>query len=113
MSQRITRTDLKRRKRKSRLITLAWIVGLAAIVIFLLVKEMADWLYVLATLGVTVLLVVVAIADLRGGRKGVEETMLGDDAAALGSSIPAATQSAAATAPSDWRGTKTRQRKSK
>jgi hypothetical protein len=87
------------------LITLGSIVGLAAVVIILLYKEKADWLYVLATLGVTVLLVVVAFADLHGGRKGVEETALGDDAAALGSNIPAPTKPAAA-ASSDWRGAK-------
>lgn len=110
MSQRITRTDIRRRKRNSRLITLAWIVGLAALVIILLYKEKADWLYVLATLGVTVLLVVVAIADLHGVRKGVEEAELGDDAAALGSGIPATTKATTATAPSDWRGAKTRRK---
>jgi len=111
MSQRITRSDLKRRKRNSRLITLAWIVGLVTVVIFLLSKEMADWLYVLATLGVTVLLVVVAVADLKGRRKGVDEAELGDDAAALGSNIPAIAASAATPAPSDWRGTKTPRRR--
>lgn len=111
MSQRITRSDLKRRNRNSRLITLAWIVGMAAIVIFLLSKEMADWLYVLATLGVTVLLVVVAVADLKGKRKGVDEAELGDDAAALGSNIPVPIASVAGVAPSDWRGAKTRRRK--
>jgi peptidoglycan/LPS O-acetylase OafA/YrhL len=105
MSQRVTRTDLRRNKRKSRLITLAWIVSLAVVVIILLSKEKADWLYVLATLGVTVLLIVVAFADLHGGRKGVEEADLGDDAAALGNSIPATTQPAA-VASSDWGRTK-------
>jgi peptidoglycan/LPS O-acetylase OafA/YrhL len=108
MSQRITRTDLRHRKRNSRLITLGSIVGLAIIIIVLLYKEKADWLYVLATLGVTVLLFVVAFADLHGGRKGVEETALGDDAAALGSNIPATTNAAAAS--SDWRGAKKRRK---
>src|ERR671918_747098 len=98
MSQRISRTDLKRRKRNKRLVMLAWVVGLAGVIIFLLYKERADWLYVLATLGVTALLVVVAMADLEGGRKGVKEASLGDDAAALGSNIPA---TAAGAAPSD------------
>src|SRR5438270_9788351 len=111
MSQRISRTDLRRKRRNSRLIVLAWVVGLAALIIFLLSKEMADWLYVLATLGVTVLLVVVAVADLKGRRKGVDEAELGDDAAALGSNIPAIAASAATPAPSDWRGTKTPRRR--
>ena len=106
MSQRVSRTDIRRKKRNSRLIVLAWIVGLAALVIFLLYTEKADWLYVLATLGVTVLLVVVAVADLHGGRKGVEEASLGDDAAALGNSIPAAVPAA----PTDFRGAKARRK---
>jgi peptidoglycan/LPS O-acetylase OafA/YrhL len=109
MSQRITRTDLKHRKRKSLLIALAWIVCLAVVVIVLLYKEKADWLYVLATVGVTVLLFVVAFADLHGGRAGVEEASLGDDAAALGNSLPA-TAPAATVASSDWGGTKKRRK---
>lgn len=106
MSQRISRADISRRKRNKRLTVLAWIVGIATVVIFLLYKEKSDWLYVLATLGVTVLLVVVALADLHyGERKG--ETALGDDAAALGSGIPAAATTAA---PSDFRGAKARRK---
>lgn len=102
MSQRISRADEKRRKRNRRLLTLAWVVGLAALIIFLLIKERADILYVLATLSVTALLVVVALADLGGGRKGVDEKALGDDAASIGSGIPAT----ASGAPSDFRGKK-------
>ena len=110
MSQRVSRTDIRRKKRNNRLIVLAWIVGLAAVVIFLLYKEKSDWLYVLATLGVTVLLVIVAVSDLHyGERKSVEATELGDDAAALGSGIPA-TATAATAAPSDFRGAKTRRK---
>jgi NADH:ubiquinone oxidoreductase subunit 2 (subunit N) len=92
------------------LILLAWIVGMAAILIILLYKERADWLYALATAGVTVLLFVVAFADLHGGRQGVEEASLGDDAAALGNSIPATTQPAATVASSDWGKTKKRRK---
>ena len=115
MSQRITRIDVKRRKRNRRLITLGWVAGMAVLVIVLLYKEKADWLYVLATLGVTALLVIVAFADLKGGRKGVEEASLGDDSAALGSGIPATTPSATTTttapsARSDFRGAKTRRK---
>jgi hypothetical protein len=113
MSQRMTRTEAKRRKRKSRLITLSWVVGISTLIIVLLYKGRADWLYVLATLGLTALLIIVALADLGGGRKGVDEASLGDDAAALGSGIPAtppsttttAAAATAAAAPSDWRGT--------
>ena len=106
MSQRMTRAG-QRGKRNRRLITLAWVAAIAAVVIFLLYKERADWLYVLATLGVTTLLIVVAMSDLGGARKGVDEASLGDDSAALGSNIPG-NLPATAAAPSDWRGSKNR-----
>jgi hypothetical protein len=108
MSQRMTRTDARRRKRNSRLITFGWVVGVAVLIIVLLYKERSDWLYVLATLGLTVLLVMVALADLGGGRKGVDEASLGDDSASIGDGIRTTAPAAAASssAPSDWRGAK-------
>jgi hypothetical protein len=53
-----------RRRRKT--ITLAWIAALAILVIALIYWEQTALLYILATLGVTALLVVVAMADLHG-----------------------------------------------
>ena len=51
--------------RKSRTIfTFAWIGALAIIAITLIYYEMTALLYILATLGVTALLIVVAVADL-------------------------------------------------
>jgi hypothetical protein len=97
----------RRGKRNRRLITLGWVALVAAVVIFLLYKERADWLYVIATLGVTTLLIIVAASDLGAARKGVDEASLGDDSAALGSNIPG-NLPATATAPSDWRGSKKR-----
>jgi hypothetical protein len=113
MSQRTTRTDNKLRKRNRRLITLGWIVGIATLIIVLLYKERADWLYVLATLGLTALLVIVAMTDLGRGRQGVDEASLGDDSASIGDGLTAtasstATATAAAAAPSDWRRPKNR-----
>jgi uncharacterized membrane protein len=107
MSQRMTRTVAKRRNRNRRLITLAWIVGTAVLIIILLSKERADWLYVLATLGLTLLLVVVAFADLRGAHR-VDEASLGDDSAAIGDGITTIASPTAATAASDFRGAKNR-----
>ncbi len=52
----------KTRNRRS--LTYLWIAGLAALVFILLWKEQTALLYILATLGVTALLVVVAVADL-------------------------------------------------
>lgn len=110
MSQRITRADAKRKKRTSRLITFGWVVGISILIIVLLYKEKADWLYVLATLGLTALLLIVAFANLGGGRPGVDEAALGDDSASIGSGIPATLPSSTAAAPSDWRGTKRSQK---
>jgi hypothetical protein len=112
MSQRMTRTATKRRNRNRRLITLAWIVGTATLIIVLLYKEKADWLYVLATLGLTALLVIVAFADLRG-RHGVNEASLGDDSAAIGDGLTTIGPPTAAAAVSDFRGAKTRKARKK
>jgi hypothetical protein len=51
-----------RRRRKT--LTLLWTLGVFLLVIFLIYKEMTAVLYILATLGVTVLLGVVAFSDL-------------------------------------------------
>jgi hypothetical protein len=93
---------------------LAWIAGVSVLIIVLLYKEKADWLYVLATLGITALLFVVAFADLGGGRPGVDEAALGDDSASIGDGIPAtASFASTASAPSDWGGSKSRKARKK
>ena len=61
MSTRRTVADDRRRRK---LITLAWIAVLSAVTIFLIYKEMTAVLYILATVGVTALLVIVAMSDL-------------------------------------------------
>jgi len=60
MSRKTLAGDRRRRK----MITLAWVLGLAAVVITLIVLEKTAILYILCTLGVTVLLVIVAVSDL-------------------------------------------------
>ena len=100
------RTDAKRRKRKSRLITLGWIAGVTAVIIILLYKERADWLYVLATLGLTTLLVIVAFSDLGQGRERTDEPPPGDDSASIGNGLTTTVASPAGVAPSDWGGKK-------
>jgi hypothetical protein len=74
--------DLKRR----RLINFAWIAGLTIVVVGLLILQQIEILYVLCTLGVTALLVVVALADL--DPKNRSDSAPGDDWAALGGSVP-------------------------
>ncbi|MDQ3806527.1 MAG: hypothetical protein M3416_22180 [Acidobacteriota bacterium] len=73
-----------RARRKSRRTSLLWIALVAAAVIVLLVLEQVALLYVLATLSVAGLLVVVALADLRGARQATEQLAPGDDSAAIG-----------------------------
>jgi hypothetical protein len=75
MSQRI-RTKTK----KNRSLTYLWIFGLALLVGLLMWFDQIAILYVFSTLGVTVLLVIVATADL-----GQSELASGDGAAGPGS----------------------------
>ena len=51
-------------RRRRKLFTLLWSGLLAVVTITLIYKEMTALLYILATLGVTALLVVVAMSDL-------------------------------------------------
>jgi len=51
-----------------RTITLLWVTGLAVLIIFILYKEWIALLYVLATLGLTALLLIIAFADLSGAK---------------------------------------------
>jgi Flp pilus assembly protein TadB len=74
MSQRIKSNKAKR----SRGFTYLWIFGLAVLVIGLLWKEMTSLLYILATLGVTVLLVVVAMADLGRSERSSDARQMSD-----------------------------------
>ncbi|HKV33381.1 MAG TPA: hypothetical protein VJP89_03650 [Pyrinomonadaceae bacterium] len=60
MNRKTLADDQRRRK----LMTLAWSLGLAAVVITLIYLEKTAILYILCTLGVTALLMVVAFSDL-------------------------------------------------
>ena len=68
MSQRVAIAARRRR----RLITYGWVSAMALGIIVLIYKEQTALLYILATLGVTALLVVVALADLRIGNAYTE-----------------------------------------
>jgi uncharacterized membrane protein len=61
-------------RRRRKLITFIWIALLSLVVISLIYWEQTALLYILATLGVTALLVVVALSDLGG------ETITGERA---------------------------------
>jgi membrane protein YdbS with pleckstrin-like domain len=77
MSQRI---KTPKNNKKRRLITYLWILLLSVAVFLLIYFERTELLYIFATLGVTALLVIVAIADL-----GMSEKL--PDAQAAGSGI--------------------------
>ena len=81
------------RKRRRRL-TLLWCAAATALVIGLIYKEQIALLYILATVGVTILLVVVALADLHGARRTPEPPL--DDAAAIADGLPAGVPAARA-----------------
>ena len=82
MSQRIQ----AKKTGKRRWLTYLWIVGILLVVSLLIYFERTALLYVLATLGVTALLLVVAFADL-GGDERSDVTPL--DAQAAGAGIRA------------------------
>jgi hypothetical protein len=65
MSQRIQ----AKKTGKRRWLTYVWIVGILLAVSLLIYFERTALLYVLATLGVTALLLIVAFADLGGGER--------------------------------------------
>ncbi|CAN5626696.1 MAG: hypothetical protein H0T77_10120 [Pyrinomonadaceae bacterium] len=68
-------------------ITFAWIAALTLLTVFLIYRELTAVLYILATLGVTGLLIVVAFADLSRHEKFSSESARADDAAAIGSGL--------------------------
>jgi hypothetical protein len=81
-STRSLASDQRRRK----LITVLWTGLLAIITIILIYKELTAVLYILATLGVTALLVVVALSDLSPSDQTSSDATV-NDSAAIGSGI--------------------------
>jgi hypothetical protein len=71
------------------MVTLLWIAGVVALVTGLIYREQIALLYILATVSVTVLLVIVALADLGGARQATSPAPF-DDAAALADGTAAA-----------------------
>ena len=74
-------------KRRRKMITVLWTSLLAIGTIILIYKEMTALLYILATVGVTALLIVVAKADLSAAEKLTNDNRRSDDSAAIGSGI--------------------------
>ena len=69
------------------MLTFAWLAALAILTIFMLYREMTALLYILATLGVTALLVVVALADLAPKERTPTNLPRATDATDIGSGL--------------------------
>lgn len=78
-------TAVRAARRRRRMITYSWILGLAVLTISLIYWEQTALLYILATVGVTVLLVVVARADLAHGDQVSNQNVSSDQATPIGS----------------------------
>jgi hypothetical protein len=74
-------------RRRRKMITILWTAALALGTIILIYKEMTAVLYILATVGVTALLVVVATSDLAHAEKLATDSRRSDDSAAIASGI--------------------------
>lgn len=60
----MNRKTLAGDRRRRKLITTLWLLGLLVLIFVLIYKELTAVLYILATLGVTSLLLIVAFSDL-------------------------------------------------
>jgi hypothetical protein len=63
---------------RSRGFTYLWILALAVLIFLLIYFEQTPLLYILATLGVTILLVVVALADLGRSERSSDKVQMSD-----------------------------------
>ncbi|MFN2492097.1 MAG: hypothetical protein ABR501_04340 [Pyrinomonadaceae bacterium] len=82
-------------RRRRKMFTVLWVGLLAVATIFMIYREMTALLYILATLGVTVLLVIVALSDLAHFDKSPTDVSAINDAAAIGSGITSTARSTA------------------
>ncbi len=59
--------------KRNRWLSVAWVLGIALVIIICLALQQTALLYVLSTVSVTVLLLIVAMADLGGGQENSAE----------------------------------------
>ena len=83
----MNRKTLSSDRRRRKTITLVWALALAAVVITLIYLEKTAILYILCTLGVTVLLVIVAMSDLAHRDQSAAEMDQAKDAAGVANRI--------------------------
>ena len=74
-------------RRRRRMFTILWTAVLSIVTIVLIYKEMTALLYILATFGITALLVIVAMSDLAHSEKLTNEPRGSGDSAGIGSGI--------------------------
>jgi hypothetical protein len=79
----MNRKTLAGDRRRRKLITVLWALGLAVLVIVLIVLEKTAILYILCTLGVTALLMIVALSDLAHDEIHNPELVQADNAAGV------------------------------
>ena len=84
MSRNVNRAAASRARKKGKRTSIILSVVAAAVVIALLALEQVALLYLIATLGVAILLIIVAYADLRGAQTGTLQPAPADDSAAVG-----------------------------
>jgi len=83
MSNTKINASINNTRRRQRRMTLLWIVVVIAVIVTLMYLGQIALLYVLATLSVTTLLVIVALADFGEARRETQPAPF-DDAAAIG-----------------------------
>lgn len=81
------KSTLSSGKRRRKVFTFLWIAALVILTMSLIYWEQVALLYILATLGVTALLVVVGLADLGGAAEAHDEIVQTSEASAIGSDI--------------------------
>jgi energy-converting hydrogenase Eha subunit E len=77
----MNRKTLAGDRRRRKLITLLWSVGLSTVVIVLIYLQYTAVLYILCTLGVTALLLIVAFSDLSKADAPIQPVVQPADAA--------------------------------
>ena len=81
------RTTLAADRRRRKTITALWMAGLSIGVVLLIYWEQSAILYILATLGVTALLAVVAMSDLSHTDKPSGQLSATNDASAIANGV--------------------------
>lgn len=89
MSRNMSKAAAEGSRRRSRRTSFILMAVSAIVVIALLVNEQVALLYILATVGIAVLLAVVALSDLQGSRQTTAQQQQApfDDAATIGDGI--------------------------